>query len=170
MNWLDAVLIILLVGGVLLGLKNGILVGFLPFAGLVIGLYLAIRFSGPLGRWMSFLPQPSAARWIAFALVLILTLLLAVGLARLLYMLLTSAMLGWLDHALGALWGLIIGAVIIAAVLSLWMQVFGQTEPMRASPVARFLLARFDTVLSMLPVEFQAVRNFFEGGLKTITG
>ena len=170
MNWLDAILIILLVGGVLLGLKNGIIVGFLPFAGVVVGLYLALRFSGPLGRWMSFLPQPSLAKWIAFILVLALTVLLAVGLARLLYVLLTSAMLGWLDHTLGAFWGLIFGAVIVAAVLSVWMQVFGETEPIRASPVARFLLARFDTVLNMLPVEFQAVRNFFEDGVKTITG
>jgi len=119
---------------------------------------------------MSFLPQPSVAKWVAFAVILILTLLATYGVARLLTMAVSSLMVGWLDRTLGGVWGLVFGAFFLGAMLSLWLRLFGDSSVIDKSPVATFLLARFDGLLRVLPGEFDAVRNFFERSLQTISG
>lgn len=170
MNWLDAVLVIALLVSAVGGLRNGLVGTLIPFAGIVIGIYLALHFYVAFGRVMPFLPQPDTAKWVAFAVILALTLLVSYSLARLLRIAVSSFALGWLDHALGGVWGLIIGGIFIASLLTIWLQVFGESSVIAGSPVARFLLGRFDSVLRALPGEFQAVRSFFEHGIQAISG
>ena len=161
MNWLDAILIIFGIIAVLGGLRTGIIKSIIPLAGLIIGLFLALRYYEPFGELMSFLPQPTVAKWVAFAIILIAVLLIAGGLARLLSWGVSSLMLGWLDHVLGAIWGLLFGAVVYAALLAIWVKLFGEAAVITGSPIATFLLDRFPTVLGLLPDEFEAVHNFF---------
>jgi len=161
MNWLDAILIIFGILSVLGGLRTGIIRSILPLAGLIIGLFLALRYYIPSGELMSFLPQPDVAKWVAFAIILIVVLLIAGGLAKLLSWGVSSFMLGWLDHVLGAIWGLLFGAVVYAALLAIWVKFFGEATVITGSPIATFLLDRFSTVLGLLPDEFEVVRNFF---------
>jgi len=169
MNWLDAVLILLLILSILGGVRSGLISSLVPFAGLILGLYLSLHFYVPFGQLMSF-PQPSVAKWVAFAVILILTLLATYGVARLLTMAVSSLMVGWLDRTLGGVWGLVFGAFFLGAMLSLWLRLFGDSSVIDKSPVATFLLARFDGLLRVLPGEFDAVRNFFERSLQTISG
>ena len=70
-------------------------------------------------------------------------------------------MLGWLDHLLGAFWGLIFGTVVYAALLAIWVRFFGETAIITGSPIATFLLDHFPTVLGLLPDEFEVVHNLF---------
>lgn len=170
MNWLDAVLIIALVVSVLGGLRNGLIGSLIPFAGLILGIYLALHFYIAFGRVMPFLPQPDTAKWVAFAIILVLTMLFSYFVARLLRIAVSSFALGWLDHALGGVWGLVFGALFIAALLTIWLQLVGESSVISGSPVARFLVGRFDSILKVLPGEFQAVRDFFEHGIQTISG
>jgi membrane protein required for colicin V production len=161
MNWLDAILIILGIIALLGGLKTGLIKSIIPLAGLIIGLFLALRYYVPFGELMSFLPQPTVAKWVAFAIILIPVLLIAGGLARFLSWGVSSLMLGWLDHLLGAIWGLLFGAVVYAALLAIWVKFFGEAAVITGSPIATFLLDHFPTVLGLLPDEFEAVHNFF---------
>jgi membrane protein required for colicin V production len=110
---------------------------------------------------MSFLPQPDVAKWVAFAIILIVVLLIAGGLTKLLSWGVSSLMLGWLDHVLGAIWGLLFGAIIYAALLAIWVKFFGEAAVITGSPIATFLLDHFPSVLRLLPDEFEAVRDFF---------
>jgi membrane protein required for colicin V production len=161
MNWLDAVLIILGIISLLGGLKTGLIKSIIPLAGLIIGLFLALRYYEPFGELMSFLPQPTVAKWVAFAIILIAILLIAGGLARLLSWGVSSLMLGWLDHLLGAIWGLLFGAVIYAALLTIWVKFMGETAVITGSPIATFLMDHFPSVLGLLPDEFEMVLDFF---------
>jgi membrane protein required for colicin V production len=161
MNWLDAILITFGLIALLGGLRTGIIRSIIPLAGLIIGLFLALRYYLPFGELMSFLPQPTVAKWVAFAIILIAVLLIAGGLTRLLSWGVSSLMLGWLDHLLGAIWGLLFGAVIYAALLAIWVKFFGETAVIAGSPIATFLLDHFPSVLGLLPDEFEVVRDFF---------
>lgn len=161
MNWLDAILIIFGIIALLGGLKTGLIKSILPLAGLIIGLFLALRYYEPFGELMPFLPQPTVAKWVAFAIILMAVLLIAGGLARLVSWGFSSLMLGWLDHLIGAIWGLLFGAVVYAALLAIWVKFFGQAAVITGSPLATFLLDHFPTVLGLLPDEFEAVHNLF---------
>jgi membrane protein required for colicin V production len=161
MNWLDAILIIFGLIALLGGLRTGIIRSIIPLAGLIIGLFLALRYYLPFGELMSFLPQPTVAKWVAFAIILIAVLLIAGGLTRLLSWGVSSLMLGWLDHLLGAIWGLLFGAVIYAVLLAIWVKFFGEADVIAGSPIATFLLDHFPSVLGLLPDEFEVVRDFF---------
>ncbi|HEX9976474.1 MAG TPA: CvpA family protein [Dehalococcoidales bacterium] len=161
MNWLDAILIIFGIIALLSGLRTGLIKSIIPLAGLIIGLFLALRYYEPFGELMSFLPQPTVAKWVAFAIILITVLLISGGLAKLVSWAFSSLMLGWLDHLLGAIWGLLFGTVVYAALLAIWVELFGETAIITGSPIATFLLDHFPTVLGLLPDEFEAVHDFF---------
>ena len=161
MNWLDAILIIFGIIALLSGLRTGLIKSIIPLAGLIIGLFLALRYYEPFGELMSFLPQPTVAKWVAFTIILVAVLLISGGLAKLVSWAFSSLMLGWLDHLLGAIWGLVFGTVVYAALLAIWVRFFGETAIITGSPIATFLLDHFPTVLGLLPDEFEAVHDFF---------
>jgi uncharacterized membrane protein required for colicin V production len=70
-------------------------------------------------------------------------------------------MLGWLDHVIGAIWGLLWGAIFIAAILSTWVKLFGPAELITKSYIASMLLDRLPSLLGIIPDNFKAVRDFF---------
>jgi membrane protein required for colicin V production len=73
-----------------------------------------------------------------------------------------AVMLGWVDHLGGGIFGFVMGAILISAVLATIVKFFGEgivTE----SLLAGVLLDRFPLILGLLPQEFDAIRDFFQG-------
>jgi len=161
MNWLDGVIIALLVGSTVIGVFTGIIKSLIPFFGLVLGLFLAFRLAGPFGRALGFLPQPAVGYWVAFAIVLAIVVVLAAIVARLVSRAAQAAMLGWLDRTLGGVWGLALGAVVYAAILTLWVNFLGEPEVIGHSLIATFMIDKFPIVVSWLPGEFGAQGFFY---------
>jgi membrane protein required for colicin V production len=161
MNWLDLILIILGIISVIGGLKTGIVKSAIPLVGLIAGIFLALHFYKPFSEVLSFIPQNRVAQGVAFALIFIGVLLVTAGLTRLLSWAVSSVMLGWLDHVIGAIWGLLWGAIFITAILAAWVKLFGPAELITKSYIATMLLGRFPSLLAIIPDDFKAVRDFF---------
>jgi len=62
-------------------------------------------------------------------------------------------MLGWVNRIGGAVFGLVLGAIICGAFLALWVEIFGAGEVIANSSLAS-ILSRFPSVLGLMPGEF----------------
>ncbi len=162
MNWLDIVVIILLIIPAAAGLKTGLVKIVLVVAGVVVGVVVAGRTSIWLGERMTFISDPGVAKAAAFAFILVAILVLAVVAAAFIKRILSVLLLGWVDKLGGAVLGLIVGAVFWGAILTMWVKFLGPGATITESALAAFLLDGFPIVLGLLPEEFDSVRAFFQ--------
>lgn len=161
MNWLDIVLLVALVAVAFTGLKQGLIKAVLSLAGLIIGVILASNLYTTLGNLLGFIPNEKAAGIVAYILILIVVMIIASILARLLKTIISIAMLGWVNHLGGAVFGLLLGAIFWGAILAIWVRFFG-TGLVTESFIAGVLLNKFPLVLALLPSDFDVIRNYFQ--------
>ena len=162
MSWLDIVIFILLIVSVLTGLKIGLIKAVLSMVGVVVGVVLAGQYSVALAGHLTFISQPSLAKIAAFAIILIVVMIIAAVLASLVKWAVSAMMLGWVNRLGGAVFGLVLGAIFCGALLAMWVKFVGISEPVNESALATFLLDSFPIVLSLLPGEFDSIRSFFQ--------
>ncbi len=161
MVWLDIVILVVLAVGTFIGLRIGIIKAALSLAGLIVGVILAGRYNVPLSKLLSFIPQAEVAKVVAFAIILIGVLLAAGILAAVLKWITSVVMLGWVNHLGGAVFGLVLGAILCGALLATWVKFLGMPEVINKSTLAVILLDHFPVVLALLPGEFDVIRSFF---------
>ena len=162
MNWLDIVILVVLVLAIFFGLRIGIIKAVLSLAGLIIGVILAGRFYVPLSEQLGFITHAGAAKIVAFAIILFGVMIIAGVLASLLKWAASVMMLGWVNRLGGALFGLVLGATLCGALLATWVKFLGIEGIIVESTLARILLDYFPLVLALLPDEFGAIRSFFQ--------
>jgi len=162
MNWLDVVIIAILIISTILGLRTGIIKAVLSLAGLIIGVILAGRYYAPLAEQLAFIPQAGVAKIVAFAIILIGVMVIAGVLASLLKWAASIVMLGWINRLGGAIFGLVLGAIFCGALLATWVKFLGIAGVIVESALTRTLLDYFPVVLALLPGEFDAIRSFFQ--------
>ena len=162
MSGLDIVLIVVIAIATLLGLRTGIIKAVLSLAGVIIGVILAGRFYVPLSEQLTFIPHAGGAKIAAFAIILIVVMIIAGVIASLLKWAASIVMLGWVNRLGGALFGLVLGAILCGALLATWVNFLGIGKTIADSALARLLLDYFPMVLVLLPDEFDAVRSFFQ--------
>lgn len=163
MNWLDTVIIIVLAISAFFGLKAGIIKAVLSLAGMILGVVLAGRYYGALAGVLPFFSEPSeVANIVAFAIILIVLMVVAAVFARFLKWAASVMMLGWVNRLGGAAFGLFMGALFCGALLAIWVKWLGAGDTISESLVSIFLLDKFPLVLAFLPDEFDAVRSFFQ--------
>jgi len=162
MNWLDIVIIVALSISTFLGLRTGIIKAVLSLVGLTVGVILAGRFYAPLSEQLSFIPQTDVAKVVAFAIILIGIMIIAVVLARLLKWTASLIMLNWVNHLGGAVFGLALGAIFCGALLAIWAKWLGVGSTINESVASVFLLEKFPLILALLPDEFDTIHSFFQ--------
>ena len=162
MNWLDIVLTVILVVAIAGGLKTGLIKAVLSLAGLIVGVILAGRFYGSLSEQLTFIPQAGVAKVVAFALILVVVMVIASVAALFLKWLAKVTMLGWVNHLGGAIIGLLLGAIFCSALLATWIKFFGVGGVISESALAVILVDRFPAALALLPDEFDVIRSFFQ--------
>ena len=162
MNWLDIIILIIIVISTVIGLKVGIIKAFFAVAGVIIGVFLAGRFSGSLADRLPFISDADVAKVVAFAVILIVVMIIAAILAVVIKWATSAVMLGWLNRLGGAILGVILGAIFCAAILTMWVNFQGISNAVSDSFLARFLVDKFPIVLALLPDEFDSVHSFFQ--------
>ncbi len=162
MNWLDIVIIVIILISTLRGLKDGLIKTLLSLAGLIVGVILAGRYHAALAERLTFIPQSSLANIVAFAIILVVVILIASIVAAVLRWTVSMVMLGWLNHLGGAAFGFITGAIFCGALLAVWVKFLGTQGPVAGSALAPLLLDRFPMILALLPKEFDRIRSFFK--------
>jgi membrane protein required for colicin V production len=154
MNWLDIVIIVTIVIAGVTGLWVGLIRAVLSLAGLVVGIILAGRYYLPLSEKLSFIPQETAAKVVAFTIILLGVMAITLVLAWLLTKIASVTMLGWVNRLGGAVFGLILGIVIWGAILASWVNFFGTSETITDSILAGVLLDYLPLGLWLLPGDF----------------
>lgn len=162
MNWLDIVILVVVVINIFLGLRIGIIKAVLSLAGLIVGIILAGHYYVPLSGQLSFITQAGVAEVVAFAIILIGVMVIAGVLAGLLKWATSAVMLGWVNYLGGAVFGSVLGALFCSALLATWVKFLGIAGAVGESSLAVILLDRFPAVLALLPDEFDAIRSFFQ--------
>jgi membrane protein required for colicin V production len=168
MNGLD---IILLIGAgvfVALGVYWGLIRQVLAILGLVVGVAMAGRYGPDVAAWLSsFISDPNLAGIVGFAVVLLLVSAIASLIASLLRIFVGLLFMGWADHLLGGLLGLI-QAVLAGAALLIGMITFPSpawSAAVEGSTLAAGLLRVGWALTALLPATFgAAVRSFLGGG------
>lgn len=161
MNWLDIVIAVLLIIPIFTGLKQGIIKAALSLAGLIVGVILASNFYEQLGGVLGFIDNVDIANAAAFILILIVVMVIAIVLGALLKFTAKTLLIGWVDHLGGAIFGFLMGAIFMGAILATVVKFFG-TELVTDSLLAGILLDKFPLVLALLPSEFDMIRDFFQ--------
>jgi len=160
MNWLDIVIIVGIAITTFVGLKIGLIKAVLSLAGLIVGVVLARLFYIPLSEQLSFIPQAALAKVAAFVIIMIGVMIIAGVLAMVLKWVTSVMLLGWVNRIGGAVFGLVLGALLGGAVLALWVKFLGAGEVIANSTLAA-ILSQFPLVLNLLPSEFDSIRSVF---------
>jgi len=105
MSWLDIAIIAIIGIVALVGFKIGIIKAVLTLVGVIVGIVLAGRFYVALADRLTFIPQETLARVVAFAIILIGVMLVASIIAGVLKWLTSIVLLGWVNRLGGALLG-----------------------------------------------------------------
>jgi membrane protein required for colicin V production len=143
MNWLDIVIIVVIVLLGIAGLRQGMIRTVFGIAGLIGGIFLAGRYYDELAARLF----PSGAIWgniAAYAIIAIATLVIAGVIGWLLAKLVNFAALGWLDRLVGFILGIVIGGLLCAAILAIVVKYYpGMEATINQSVIARFLVGGF---------------------------
>jgi membrane protein required for colicin V production len=161
MNWLDIVILVVLLVSAISGLINGFIKTIFSLIGLIAGVLLAGRYYISLANHLGFISSENAARIVAFLIIFAVVMLVAILFGLIFTKVASAILLGWLNRILGAIVGVLIGAITIGALLALWVHIMGSSDAFQNSSLARFLLDKIPIVLGLLPSEFNGVRDYF---------
>lgn len=143
MNWLDIVIIVVVVFLGIAGLRQGMIRTVFGIAGLIGGIFLAGRYYDELAALLF----PSGAIWgniAAYAIIAVATLVVAGVIGWLIAKLVNFAALGWLDRLVGCILGVVIGSLLCAAILAIVVKYYpGMEATINQSLIARFLVGGF---------------------------
>ena len=162
MNWLDIAIIIFIAVSAFMGLRVGLIKAVLSLVGVIVGVILAGLYYVPLSEQLSFIPYAGVAKVVAFVIILVVVMVIVSILAWLLKWAASIMMLGWVNRAGGAIFGLVLGGIFCGALLATWVKFLGIETAIAESGFAMVLLRSFPLVLALLPGEFDTVRSFFQ--------
>jgi membrane protein required for colicin V production len=162
MNWLDIVIIILLIISAISGLISGFIKSAFSLAGLLGGIFLAGRYYVAFSGLFGFINNDNTARIVAFIIIFVAVMIVATILGIVFTKIISAVLLGWINRLLGAALGVLLGAIFIGALLAILVKYTGSNSIITDSAMASFLLDRVPLVLALLPPEFNSVQQFFK--------
>ena len=162
MNWVDILIIVLVVGLGFMGWRNGVLRWIVTLGGGVVGVVLAGRVYTELAPAYSGVIDSEGGRQVAaFATIFVAVMAGAWLLGRVLRTVLRLFMLGWVDNAAGLVLGA--GAGVLAAstliIVMGALQVESLEESVEESAMATRLVDNVSVALTLLPEEFDQVKE-----------
>jgi len=166
MNFLDIVILVLLLLGIVQGLWKGFFVEIASLLSLVLGVFIAIKFSGYTADWIreNYSNDSEHLEIIAFTLTFLAVLIGVILLGKVFTRLADFSGLGWINRLLGAVFGLL----KMAFVLSITLHYFGKfntnnflvsEEKLSESKLYQPLLNVSDTLFPVLTDWFNQVKG-----------
>ena len=111
----DIIILICFLPAVISGIKNGFIEQVVALVSLVLGAWLAFRFSNVVGEWLHPYMEVSETvlHVISFAVIMVAVVLVLFVLGKILTGLTKLVLLGWLDRLLGLVFALLIAGLFI---------------------------------------------------------
>jgi membrane protein required for colicin V production len=169
MNWLDIVILILVLGLGFMGYRQGVIRLLFTLAGGIVGLVLAGRLWGEVAPVIP-IDNEGVQKLAAFAVIVIVVLIIASIVAKIVKGVLKILLLGWVDGLAGAVIGITLGAFAATAFVAAAGIVPSEKvqTAVEESTMAEPLIDNLDFVLALLPGEFGDVKDLLEKG-KSLT-
>lgn len=178
MNWLDFLLIAILLYSVIISARKGFSREIIGLAAAFFALVLGMWFYGEAGAFvLPYVNSPRAANLIGFLLVVFAVLLCGGIIGWLVNRFLRTIGLSFFDRLLGAAFGFVRGLLISMALLTAFMAFGPQVESGVASSsvvhsrIAPWVLSASHTVVAIAPMElkssFQTQYSRVESALKS---
>ncbi|MBW6459157.1 MAG: CvpA family protein [Bacteroidales bacterium] len=119
MNLLDLLILVPIVWGCIRGFSKGFIIELATLAGLVLGIMAAFYFASSAAALLReyFTFNENVARITAYVLIFITVMLLAYIIGKIIEKVVDMMALGWLNKILGALVGIVKGAVVASLLL-----------------------------------------------------
>jgi membrane protein required for colicin V production len=159
MNWLDIVLVLLVLISLISALKKGFSREVVGLIAAIVGLLCGLWFYGSVGGFLRpYVSSPAIANFCGFFLVFCGILILGAIVGALLSKLLKVAGLSWFDRVLGASFGLVRGLLLaIALVLAIVAFTPGEKPPRSVirSRLAPYLIDASHVVANLAPRELR---------------
>ena len=162
MNWLDIVLLVIMVISAVGGFITGLIKAIFSLVGLILGVVLAGRFYINLAGVLSFLPGSNTPRIVAFIIILLVVMLIFALLGNILTKVISAIKLGWLNRLGGGVFGIFEGAILAAALLTIWIKVADPGDVVSNSKIAVVLLDKLPFIFGLLPSEFNSIQYYFQ--------
>ncbi len=162
MNWLDILIAVFIIVSIIGGLMAGIIKILFAVIGLIVGVVLAGNYAGSLADKLTFISDARTANIVAFIFIMIVVMIIAAVLAFVIKKIAETVLLGWINRIGGAVLGLFLGMIFVAAILTIYVKYMGINNTVENSWFAGFLLDKFPIVMGFLPKQFDSVRDFFK--------
>lgn len=161
MTGLDIILLVLLGYGVFNGLRKGLFVELASLVSLLLGIYIAIKFSGVVGHFLdgSLPGDPKTAAITAFVITFIAVVVGITLLAKVLTKIADFSGLGLTNRLLGGLFGLLRMILVLSVVLTLFVKInfnntFASQETLDKSMF-------FNPILKVSNIIFPTLKEWF---------
>ena len=161
MNWLDAVIIIVILLLGFMGWRNGLIRAAIILAGIAGGAYLAGQYYKDFADSIGFVSGEKEKQLVAFAIIFLATFVVAFIVGFIVQKVMKVLFLGWLDTLLGGVAGLLVGATL-SAVMLVAVEKFdppGLSGAMDGSALAEVFWDKYPVILGLLPDEFDLIRR-----------
>ena len=119
METLDIILLLCFVPAIITGISKGFVAQLVSLVSLIAGVWAAFHFSKPLANWLGgFITlEPNIMNIVAFALCVVLTVLLLNLAGKAITKLLQMAALGWANRLLGFLFAIFKTALVLSVLI-----------------------------------------------------
>jgi len=157
MNWLDVVILIILVGFTVAAFRAGLIREVVTLVAVVLGILIAGHYYDDLADdVLLFIKNDKAAKVIAFLSLFGSIALLGQLAAFLMKRAVSVLLLGWVDHLAGGVFGLLKGLVLVELFLMLFATYpyLGLDKAIDGSGTAPLFLDNGPALLKILPGEF----------------
>jgi len=119
MNFIDFLIITLLVLFVILGFRKGFIISLATVAALILGIYIAVHFSNFLDRFLLENLKPSRT-WLpilSFTITFLLIVISVLIIAKMMEKIIDVVGMGFLNHLGGAILGFIKGVILVSILI-----------------------------------------------------
>jgi len=130
MNWLDIILLVVVIASGLIGLRTGLIKEVAHLGGAVAGLIIAARYHGEFAGFFSeWLGEGALLRIVSFLAVFAVVFVVAVLLGWLISGSLKTLKLGWIDKFLGVAFGALRGVLLVVLILVALLMILPDSKP-----------------------------------------
>ncbi len=162
MNWLDYLIIAVLLVSTFWSFRRGFILELFGFLALVLGVLIAVIFyplAGPLFGF--FLTDPELINIFSFTSVFVLSAVALYLTGLFLHKFIHFIKLGFIDRTLGAFMGFLRGLVIVVVILVSVVATSGSNPPvyLRRSTISRTLVSFSKNTMDKIPLVFNNVKQ-----------
>ncbi|HTV54170.1 MAG TPA: CvpA family protein [Terriglobia bacterium] len=163
-NWLDWVMVIIMVASIIMAIGKGLVRELISLAAVVVGIIVASLEYGRAAYWFQDLTKSKEIAWAAGFLAIFALVLAAGGAASLAArFLIQQAGIEWFDRFLGGIFGLVRGLLIDSILLMVMMAFAVKPQAVEKSRLAPYVSTGARAMAYLMP---GSLRNSFDQEFK----